>query len=215
MTQKTLTFVRHAQSVSNAGGITLPHHQIPLTDLGHRQAHALAGLLTANPSSVVVSTMIRIHQTARPFCGYVGIKAVNHQGLDEFSVIDLEMIKGMTGDQRKPFVKAYWDDPDPHRRLGKEADTFSEFEDRVGDFMRHMDTLPDQSVIFGHGTWFGLMLWKMLGYDARTPEAMSTFRRFQQNMPLPNCAVFSLVHSPGGHWSVKANPAIPNALPSA
>ncbi len=117
MTLKTLTFIRHAQSVSNAGGITLPHHQIPLTELGHRQAHALPGLLNMNPACVVVSTMIRTHQTAKPFCTQVGIKAIDRQGLDEFSVIDPEMIKGMTGDQRKPLVQAYWDDPDPQRRL--------------------------------------------------------------------------------------------------
>ena len=146
--------------------------------------------------------MIRTHQTAKPFCTQVGIKALDHQGLDEFSIIDPEMIKDMTGDQRKPLVQAYWDDPD----------TFAEFEHRVSTFMATMETLPDQSVIFGHGTWFGLMLWRMLGYDASTPEKMRTFRRFPQNMPTPNCAVFSLVHSAGGHWSVKARPEIPNAL---
>ena len=213
MTLKTLTFIRHAQSVSNAGGITLPHHQIPLTELGRRQARALPGHLDLKPSSVLVSTMIRAHQTAKPFCTWAGIKAVDHQGLDEFSVIDPKLIEGMTGDQRKPFVEAYWDDPDPHRRLGQEADTFAEFEHRVSTFMAIMETMPDQSVIFGHGTWFGLMLWRMLGYDASTPETMRTFRRFQQNMPMPNCAVFSLVHSTGGHWSVKARPEIPRALP--
>jgi alpha-ribazole phosphatase len=215
MTPKTLTFIRHAQSVSNAGGLTVPHHQIPLTELGQRQAQALPGLLQVKPASVVVSTMIRTHQSAKPLCTQLGLKAVDHQGLDEFSVIDPALIQGLTGDQRKPFVKAYWDDPDPERRLGKEADTFAEFEQRVSTFMTTMETLPDQTVIFGHGTWFGLMLWRMLGYDASTSENMRTFRRFQQNMPMPNCAVFTLVFNAGGHWSVKARPEIAQALPKA
>jgi alpha-ribazole phosphatase len=212
MTFKTLTFIRHAESVSNAGGITLPHHQVPLSELGQRQAQALPSLLDLRPTSVLVSAMIRTHQTARPFCTRTGVKASEHQGLDEFSVIDPELIKGLTGDQRKPFVKEYWDAPDPHRRLGKNADTFAEFEQRVIAFLATMETLPDHSVIFGHGIWFGLLLWRMLGYDASTAETMRSFRRFQQSLPMPNCAGFTLVQSADGHWSVKARPEISRAL---
>ena len=39
---RTITFVRHAQSLSNAGGVTMEHGAIPLTELGHRQAQRLA-----------------------------------------------------------------------------------------------------------------------------------------------------------------------------
>ena len=37
-------FVRHRGSTANAGGVTMPHLEIPLSDLGRRQA-ALATLL--------------------------------------------------------------------------------------------------------------------------------------------------------------------------
>ena len=212
MPLKTITFVRHAQSVSNAGGLTLPHHEIPLTNFGQRQALTLAGLLDVTPSKVVVSAMIRTHLTAQPFCERFGVKLEVDPGLNEFSMIDPALIQGMDGPQRKPFVKAYWDDPDRQKRMGQGADTFAEFEARVGAFMTTMDTLPEHTVLFGHGTWFGLMFWKMLGYDANSPEAMRAFRRCQQNMPMPNCAVFRLTWNTGGHWSVKAVPEIPKAL---
>ena len=39
-------------------------------------------------------------------------------------------------------------------------------------------TLPDQTVIFGHGLWFTLILWKIIGYDAKTSQTMRTFRCF-------------------------------------
>lgn len=37
-TMKTLYLIRHAQSVANAGGISLPEREIPLSALGREQA---------------------------------------------------------------------------------------------------------------------------------------------------------------------------------
>ena len=36
---RTLYFVRHGQSLANAGGVTMPNAEIPLTDLGQRHAY--------------------------------------------------------------------------------------------------------------------------------------------------------------------------------
>jgi hypothetical protein len=52
----------------------------------------------------------------------------------------------------------------------------------------------------------------MLGYGASSPENMAAFRHCQQNMPMPNCAVFTLTGIADGgvtHWSVKANAELP------
>ena len=46
---KKIYFVRHGQSLANAGGVTMDHHAIPLTDIGHRQAAALAAFLPDSP----------------------------------------------------------------------------------------------------------------------------------------------------------------------
>ena len=62
----SIIFVRHAQSVSNAGGMTMPHKAIPLTEKGHQQAEALAASLHIEPADVLVSEMVRTHQTAEP-----------------------------------------------------------------------------------------------------------------------------------------------------
>ena len=91
----------------------------------------MPGLLDLKSCLVLVSAIIRTDQTAKLFCTKRGINAVGHLALDEFSVIDAGLIKGMTGDQRKPFVKADWDDVDPQRRFAQDADTFAEFEHRV------------------------------------------------------------------------------------
>jgi len=122
----TMTFVRHGESVSNAGGLTMPHEAVPLSALGYRQVGILASALHVTPSVVLVSCFMRAHETAEPFCERYGIEPEVHQSLDEFSVIDPALIEGLNGEQRKPFVKKYWDDPDPDRRFGEKADTFAD-----------------------------------------------------------------------------------------
>lgn len=202
---KTLTFIRHAESVANAGGITMPHDTIPLSVLGHRQAAALAVAIAVEPSIVFVSSFIRTHETARPYCQRHAIASQVLPSLDEFSVIDTALIEGLNGAQRKPFVQEYWTNPDPHRRLGENADTFTEFEARVRTFIGTMDAFPDATVIFGHGIWFGLLHWLLLGYQVSDAAEMSAFRRFQQALPMPNCAVFTLAQTQERNWSIRAN----------
>ena len=209
---KTITFVRHAESVSNAGGVTMPHDAIPLSDLGHQQAKILATLIDVVPTTILVSSMTRTHQTAAPFSERFSMRPKVHPGLNEFSVIDPSLIAGLVGAQRKPFVKAYWDDADPNRRLGVNADTFAEFDARVGSFLDEMDSLPDSTVIFGHGIWFGLLFWRLLGYSVSDGDSMRAFRRFQIGFPMPNCAVFTLVHVDGKRWSVQANTGISSRI---
>ncbi len=111
------------------------------------------------------------------------------------------MIEGLRGQERKPFVQAYWDEPDPHRRCGVEADTFAEFDARVRAFQEGMQDILDAAVIFKHGIWFGLLLWRLLGYSVSDSVSIRAFRRFQQGFPMPNCAVFKLTHGGGNHWS--------------
>ncbi|WP_211454226.1 histidine phosphatase family protein [Collimonas antrihumi] len=205
---KKLTFIRHAESVANAGGVTMPHDAIPLSDLGRLQARELATALDVTPATVLVSSFIRTHQTAQPYCERFDVCPKVCPHLNEFSVIDPALIDGLDGAQRKPFVKAYWDDPNIHRRIGANADTFAEFDARVIAFMAGMDDLPDASVIFGHGIWFGLLLWRLLGYTADDAAGMRSFRHFQLGFPMPNCAAFTLTQIERGHWSVRASSSL-------
>lgn len=62
-----ITCVRHAQSVANREGIVQGHLDSPLSDIGRRQAEALAGALRAEAAHfdrVVSSPLLRARQTA-------------------------------------------------------------------------------------------------------------------------------------------------------
>jgi broad specificity phosphatase PhoE len=188
-----LTFVRHAQSVSNAGGLTQPHLAIPLTAHGQMQARALGARL-AGPAPVVrVSRFVRAQQTAAPYCQRFNLEPQVDADLDEFSVIDPALIAGLNGAQRKPYVKAYWAELGLHRRLGESADTFAEFVERVRRFQGRLDQLPDGTVIFGHGIWLAMLQWHLQGQGVTDTAGMRAFREFQLQLPMPNCAVVCLV----------------------
>lgn len=187
-----LLFIRHAESLANAGGVTMPNADIPLSVEGHLQAQRLAGMLDLKPPRVLVSSFLRARQTAQPFCERLSIKPIVHPLIHEVSVIDPALIEGMNLAQRRPVVDAYWREADPDKRAGTNAETFHEFSGRVLEFQAEMDSLPDRTVIFGHGIWLALLLWSLSGKPMRGSDAMSGFREFQLSFHVPNCATFKV-----------------------
>jgi broad specificity phosphatase PhoE len=183
-------FVRHGESVANAGGVTMEHALIPLSSLGRAQAEAIATVLAIQPSRVLVSKFVRARETAQPFCARAGAQAEVHPLLHEFSALDPATIECMTGEQRRPIANAYWQAADPSARMGSAAETFLEFDARVADFLQELATLPDGCVLFGHGIWLGLLCWKLLGFTASDEQGMRAFRKFQTGLPLPNGAIY-------------------------
>jgi broad specificity phosphatase PhoE len=209
---KTITFVRHGQSTANAGGVTMAHDAIPLTPLGHRQAQALAAALHIQPARILVSGYSRTHGTARPFCDKLGLVAQVEPLLNEFSTIDPALMQGMDGAQRRPLADAYWQAADPQQRLGAQAETYVEFDQRVGTFVRQLDGLPDQTVVFGHGMWMGLLVWKLLGFTSADSLAMQAFRGFQLGLPMPNCAVYRVQEAAPGVWRAQVDEGLLRVL---
>jgi broad specificity phosphatase PhoE len=210
---RTVYLVRHGQSASNAGGVTMAHADIPLTELGQRQAQALAPLLPPQPARVWCSKFIRTQATAEPYCQRTGMAPVVHPLLHEFDAIDPALIAGMDGAQRRPVAQAFWAAADPHRRMGAVAETYAEFAERVYRFMAtELPTLPDATVLFGHGTWIGMASWLLLGFDPVQDDGMRRFRRFQQELPMANGAVYCVQELAPGQWRVRADASVLRAL---
>lgn len=90
-----LLFIRHAESLANAGGVTMPNHLIPLSPYGYNQARQLADALDVTPSGVLISAFLRTQETAKAFCERVSVVPVVHPLLHEFCTIDPALIADM------------------------------------------------------------------------------------------------------------------------
>lgn len=104
--------------------------------------------------------------------------------MHEFDNFDLNLIAGMNDSQREPLRESYWQEADPNKRMGTAAETFAEFDQRVEEFLPHLQDLPDQTMVFGHGMWIGMLIWKLLGFSAGDSLSMKSFRRFQNGLPM-------------------------------
>ncbi len=201
-------FVRYGQSTANAGGVTMEHADIPLSELGRAQAELLAQLLDVDPMLVLTSTYLRARETAKPFCIKTGCPATPHPLLHEFFNLDPTDLAGMTGVERGPIAAAYRQQVQPTLRAGERAETFAEFDARVTAFIGELSYLPNDTVAFGHEMWTALLLWKLLGFSAEDAIGMVAFRRFQQGLPMPNCAVYTIEQVASGRWSLQGQEPI-------
>jgi len=182
----------------------MKHADIPLTDLGKQQAVAVAGLLPTAPTEVLSSPFIRAWDTSRPYCELRAVEAQRVAELQEFDALDPDLLAGMTGEQRRPIADAYWNEADPAKRMGVQAETFHEFAARVGDFrVNWMPRLSSDAVAFGHGIWIGMLFWQLIGFATQDSADMKAFRRFQLGLPMPNCAVYRVEEVADGRWLTK------------
>ena len=176
----TVYLVRHGESASNVGGVTVPHAWIPLTDLGRQQAIDLAGLLPGMPGWVLASPFLRAVDTARPYADLVGQIVELEPLLQEFDMIDPALIAGMDQGQRRPVAERFWEEADPDKCMGDGAESFRAFASRVTSFLTdRLPTLPDHTVCFGMGSGWRWRLgrcWALLLWTASRCRSFGTFR---------------------------------------
>lgn len=203
----TIYLIRHAESTANVGGLSQPNPIIALTAKGREQARKLAERLTLTPSEVVVSEFIRTRHTAQPWLDKLSLSASEDGLINEFNMLGYSMVAGMTGEQRRPIAQRYWRKADLHARYGEDGETFHEFASRVTQFL---DTLPerrDGSVLFTHGMFIRLLMWRLLGYPIHSAHHFKLFYQFYQGSQVHNTAVFRL------HWRQDRHDAAIHIMP--
>ena len=79
--------IRHGQSESNAGLPSLDWRNIPLTELGRRQAERVAEVFADPPRLIVTSPYLRARQTAQPTIDRYPEAAFEEWPVQEFSYL--------------------------------------------------------------------------------------------------------------------------------
>lgn len=110
----------------------------------------------------------------------------------------------MHGAARRPIADAYWLRSNADERMGPAAETFAEFDLRVGQFIVDLDHLPSETLIFGHAQFLALAIWRLRTGSQALATSMKEFRAFQLNLPMANCAVYTFRRSALGGWVAAA-----------
>ncbi len=188
---KTVWFIRHGESVSNANLPTTHPAASYLTAKGLREAAYVAQAFTSKPDLIVVSPFIRARQTAVPTINRFDPVNVAEWPIEEFTYLQPEHYNGTTGSQRGPIAHAYWERLNPAEKEGSEAESFAELLARVQVMEDLLWQAPEQFIaVFSHGLFLRAFLWMTLtGIRQATQRSMQSYLLFSRAVPMPNASI--------------------------
>ena len=194
-------FIRHSESVANAGARTREAPTYPLSGIGFRQAEQLASALPVEPELIIVSPYIRARQTAEPAIRRFARARVEEWPVHEVQYLDPALCVDTTQEERRRLSTEYWRRCDPHE-AAPGAESFAGFIGRVSDAIRRLAQRTERrSFIFSHGQFIHAVAWLVLTRPAVIDsEAMRRFHQFIHGSAVPNCSILPLhVHADGSH----------------
>ncbi len=188
---KEILWIRHGQSVGNAGMPTENRSSFPLSPLGVEQAKALSEKLPFTPDLIVSSPFRRAWETAAPTAArYPYIPMEIWPEVHEFTYLSPATCVGTTTADRRPRVVAYWERLDPDYLDGGDAETFRDVMARADLAIEHLASRWEQHiVIFSHEQFIKCVQLALRAPDMSVGEKMRSF----PSMPhIRNCEIVPL-----------------------
>ncbi len=151
---KSIWFIRHGESESNAGLPSKDPGSPPLTERGQGQAEYVAKYIEDEPDLIVTSSYIRTQQTAAPTLKKFPNVPTEIWPVEEFTYLSSLLYANTTISERRSSGIRYWKKRDPAYRDGPGAESFNDLFDRAKEtfeLIRKSNT--KKILIFSHG-WF-------------------------------------------------------------
>jgi len=206
----TVRFIRHGESLANAGGVTAEPHSVPLTQRGHVQAEAISRSLVKAPDLIISSPYLRARDTAAPTALRFPHTPFEIWPVQEFASLATSRRMHTTAEERRPWIEAIFDQSDPQQGDGEDAESYADFIARVRMILDRLSILKPQSVVvFSHGQFMKAVHWEIA--EAHPPvsrETMQAFRAFHLAAPIENAAGFAAVWD-GLAWRIAVDDASP------
>ncbi len=203
---RTVWLIRHAESIGNAGQPTEQTATMPLSDLGRRQASALAGAFPSAPDLIVTSKYLRTQETAQPLLDRFPQSTVEQWNIHEFTFLAEEHYRGTREDDRVAAVRAYWANCVPDYHDGSGAESFANFMGRVDALKQRISQVGQGfTAIFCHGYVIKALLWRLLFTDhAEVPRLMAGFGNVYRHLTVTNASVYPIQVATDGTMFVGA-----------
>jgi broad specificity phosphatase PhoE len=201
---KEIWFIRHGESIGNAGHPTPGVVENPLSERGHIQAEAIADRISCKPQLIVVSPYLRTRQTAHPTIQRYPDVPVETWQVQEYTILAAARYVGTTEAERMPWGEAIRERNDPDHFDGEGADSFRGLLARLATLKTQCETLPHAyTLIFSHGRFIRMLLWYLLqGAPQATPERMREAFAYIQGTRLENGVIVRALIDEQGRWLV-------------
>lgn len=191
----TLTFVRHAESESNAEGMI--NTEVPgpgLTEEGEGQAEQIAHQLARNDyDGVYASTMVRTQQTAAPLAKELNEQVQILPGLREVDAGWYDNTRSDRAGLTYLLAPADWLDGD-HQNAIPGSISGSKFNDQFGAAVQKIyDSGNSKPIAFSHST--SIMYWTLM--NVKNPKDS-----LAKSHPLPNTGRVVVKGSPAMGWTL-------------
>lgn len=183
-------FIRHGESLANAGEVAIDRGSTALTEKGQEQAKNASLKILSRPDLIVVTPYIRTHLTSQPLRGRYPDVPCETWDLHEFSALAEENYINRTWAQRTPLMQAFWKRNDPDYVDGTGAESFSAMTRRISTGLSHLRERKEKFiVVFAHG-YIIQILRLMLGKPELSLKAlMKSVPYYMEHSPIDNGAI--------------------------
>jgi broad specificity phosphatase PhoE len=201
---RTVWFIRHVQSQSNAGLRTESDQAGGITEKGERQAKLLATAFDRQPDLIVTSPYIRTQLTAQPTIERFPNVPCEEWAVQEFSHLAPAVRNNTAMSNRRVHIVEYWDRCDPFHVHGEGAECFADLMDRIYAMNDRLAKTHGQFIaIFSHSQYIRTLLWMNLSNffvtkPALTTDLMKEFRSFDLGLAIPNAAIVPALQDDAG-----------------
>lgn len=199
-------WVRHAQSIANAGARTDATKAVVLSPLGAEQAASFARGWGVRPGMIVVSPYVRTHQTALPLRRKFEAVPVEEWPVHEFTFLSRGIGDGTTAAERLELAKPYWQRMDPFEDLGEGSESYAAFHTRVAACLARAASFRGTGplMVFTHNRVLCQLMTMIVNPPRDVHEGMRrihglcTVGRFE----VPNCGVLRMTIADDGALSL-------------
>jgi 2,3-bisphosphoglycerate-dependent phosphoglycerate mutase len=195
-------FIRHGESLANAGGVTTEASSYSLTETGFQQAAQLASALP-KPELIIYSIYRRARETAEPAMKRFPDVLCEEWRVQEVQYLDTAKCAGTTQDQRREMAGEYWERWDPEYEAPG-AESFIGFIGRVREALEKLEARREQFIhVFCHGYFMSAVAWLMLTRPSvLDAAAMRRYYHFIHGNTVPNCAILPVFFHGNGARSI-------------
>lgn len=185
---KKVWFIRHGESIANAGAATSNHMTIPLSPLGEEQSERITREFTETPTMIIASRFSRTYLTAMPTLKRFPDTSRDLWRVEEFTYLCPASCINTTAAERKEMVSEYWERCDPDYIDGEGAESFNMLLARARATINRLKLIESGFiVIFAHALFMQAI--EALRTSDGKEDEKSLMKRFRDLPRYDNCEI--------------------------